>query len=446
MEYGQRLLVYLPANEKKGLLRRMGVVMVDSLMQEEEGILILEQAAMDPDPDAGALAKLEDLYSQRSDWDRLIELLLRQAATTQDSEEAVNKLARAAQLRVDQSHNKEAAVAIYKELLTRKANHVDALRFLGDWYFNIKDMESAARYLGEMETAAMALDIDDFDAQIETSLYFFRFAEALKATGKQSQAVSRYERALDLNPTHLPSLEAVGPIYMEATDWNKAEKVWRQLLQLTGGHGNSPEVARIYTNLGIVETRLGQLDKARKRFTKALELKPHDIAALQGYAVVLNAAGDWNRLLDTYNQIIYYTNEVTEAMDAYIDKGFVLDGRLHLTENAAQHYEKALLFDNTNPGALLRLAEIALRRQDWNEALRLTNRVSTPPRAPLASGLALVRAVAEAAAGDTVKAHSAFQEALQADPTFAALLGPVSIEDYSRVHEVLRARLQASRI
>jgi tetratricopeptide (TPR) repeat protein len=324
--------------------------------------------------------------------------------------------------------------------------HTDALRFRADLLFEAGRFDEVVELFGRMEAQEVARDLDDFDAQVEVALYYYRYAEAMRRLGRDSDAIDCYEKALALNATHLPTLEAVGPMYMAARAWTKAEKVWKQLLQLTGGHGNPEQLARIYANLGTVEHELGQSDKARKRFTKALELRPNDIAALRGYGAVLFAAEDWNNLLNIYNNIIYHTQDPSDVIDAYLSKGFVLDARLSLPDKAAQHYEKTLAFDPRQPQALVRLAELALRRQDWPEAASLAERgLQVPEASPQARALMLlVRSVAYQACGDARAAGEGYRTAVELDPQVEATLGGATLDQHEKVHERIQARLQAA--
>jgi tetratricopeptide (TPR) repeat protein len=333
---------------------------------------------------------------------------------------------------------------VYEELLRIAPEHPEALRFRAELAYESNRLDEAVALFERMESQESARDLDDFDAQVEVAMYFFRFAEALRRTGRPADAMLRYEKALALNPTHLPSLEAVGPVYMTAGEWTKADKVWKQLLQLTGGHGNPEQLARIYASLGTVEHQLGQADKARKRFTKALELRPNDIGALRGYGAVLFAAEDWNNLLNIFNNIIYHTQDPADVIDAYLSKGFILDARLGLPDKAAQHYEKSLAFDPGQPQALVRLGELALRRQDWPEAASLAERglQMQDGSSSLRAFLLLIRSIAYQACGDGRAAAEGFRSALGVDASLAATLGGATIEDYEKVHEILRARLQ----
>ena len=218
------------------------------------------------------------------------------------------------------------------------------------------------------------MDLDDFDIQMDQALYYFRFGEALRRLKREKDAVGRYEQALELNGSHLPSLEAVGPLYVAAENWERASMVFKRVLQLTGGQGDPSRLARVYACLGKVEHAQGNPQKAARRFNKALELQPNAIGALQGHAQLLYEQGDWNNLLTTYNSVIYHAKDRDAFIDAYHMKGFVLDTHMSLPDKAGQHYEKSLSFDATNPIALLRLGELALRKDDWDRAASYSGR------------------------------------------------------------------------
>jgi tetratricopeptide (TPR) repeat protein len=446
VEHGQALLRTREGAERSALMRRIGAAFATHLRREEEAVRFLDGASSGKSPDIAAARLLERIYMTRGEWDRVVDALLRIAHASTDDAERADALAGAARIRAETLRDRAGAAEIYDELLRIAPDRAEALRYRAEFLYEAGRFADAVTLFERMESGESARDVDDFDAQVEVAMYFFRFAEALRRLGRPADAVLRYERALALNPTHLPSLEAIGPMYMAVSEWTKADKVWKQLLQLTGGHGNPEQLSRIYASLGTVEHQLGQPDKARKRFTKALELKPNDIPALRGYGAVLFSAGDWNNLLNIFNNIIYHTQDPADVIDAYLNKGFVLDARLGLPEKAAQHYEKSLAFDPGQPLALLRLAELALRRQDWPEAASLAERgLQIQDETPgVRSFLFLVRSIAYQACGDGPAAMDGFKSAMAADVKLDDLLAGATIEDYEKVHELLRARLQAS--
>ncbi|HNH49118.1 MAG TPA: tetratricopeptide repeat protein, partial [Myxococcota bacterium] len=409
----------------------------------DEAQRLLEKAGSEDQPDLEAIRLLDAHYTQRGEWDRLADVLERLARVSGDTAERSRSVARLAKLKAETLHDREGANGAYLALLELEPNHDEALRYCSDYLYDQRKLEEAVALFRRRESIENDRDLDDFDAQIEAGMFFYRFADALRLMGEKEEAIRRYERALDLNSTHLPTLEAVGPLYMAAAAWPKAEKVYRQLVQLTGGHGNSSELAHIYARLGTVEARLGQLDKARKRFSKALEIHPDDTSVMLGMTEVLYGLADWQNLLTLYNNIIYHTQDLGEVTQAYVEKGVILDGRMGLTDNAVQHLEKALQLDPNQPAALIRLAEIALRRQDWATAGGLMSRLGAVPSGgmlPVAS--TLIRAVVAQAGGDTGMARGLYAEARGMESPLAAKLKELSIDAPDRVAELLKTALQ----
>ncbi|RME26228.1 MAG: hypothetical protein D6798_07140, partial [Deltaproteobacteria bacterium] len=374
VEHGTALLPHLDGAEHSALLAELGRVQLEHFHDEEEAIRLLDAATRGEAPDLDAARLLEKLHAARGQWDRVADAVVRQAQAVEDVEEKVALLLRAARIRLETLHDRAGTAEIYAEVIELKPDHVEALRFLGDHYFEQGRLAEAVQAYERLDGWEKDLDLDDFDDRMEAALHYFHFGEALRRLDDKEGALVRYRQGLAFNATHLPSLEAMGPILVEKGDWDAAAAVYRQILQLIGGQGDSERLCRTYTNLGIIEQHQGKLDKAKKRFTRALDLRPNDVPALRGMAEVLFARNDWNNLLNVYNNIIYHAVEPDDVVDAYLTKGYILDAKMNLPDKAAQHYEKSLAFNPAQPVGLLRLAELALRRQDWPEAASLADR------------------------------------------------------------------------
>ena len=120
-------------------------------------------------------------------------------------------------------------------------------------------------------------------------------------------------------------------------------------------------------------------------------------------------------------------------------KGHVWDAHMALADKAAQHYEKSLSFDASHPGALLRLAELALRKEDWDRAVSYAGRalaVGNPEDEKTTGLLNLVQAVGLLNTGKEEEAAAAIAAAKKANVE-------VTGEDANSIHDLVRGRLQA---
>jgi len=441
VESGKVLAGALGGEERGAMLHRMGLACEGAA--DRDAILFFEQAVANEPPHRASATQLEQVYRRRSDWNGVVRSLNVLADTAPDDAERAEAYLAAARVEVDTRHDRELASVYYAKVLEIDDSEEESLRFMASFLFEAGRFEEALPVCRKVEPVIEeGQDLDDFDVRMELSSFYFYLGEMLRKTDEHDEAVTRYERALDLNPTHLASLEAVGPLYFADEQWKKAERVYRQLLQLSGGHGDRHQVASTYTQLGMVEKQLGNLGKAEKRFAKALEIFPNHVGALKGLAMAYQHKADWNNLLSTFNSIIRNATAAPEdVVHAYMTKGIVLDERMARPDKAAQHYKRCIDFqEGKYPLAFLRLAELALRRDDADEAGRMAAKaVDQVPSDDAKLGAAAHMAVAFAAAAksDSESADAAVSKARELDGEFVEALGEAPLTNVAGYHDAL---------
>jgi tetratricopeptide (TPR) repeat protein len=421
VESGRTLAENSEGAERSTLYRQIGIVSYDYL-DINDAHRYLETAIGEENPDIQAAARLEVLHRDRGDWQSVERVLLLQAELDPEHGNRIQFLERAAQVNSEVRHDRDAAANVYNSLLEIEPGHVAALQFCCAYLFDTGSHEEALPLYQRLEPVIeQGLDLDDFDVRIELSEFYFSYAEILGELDRGLEALARYERVLQLNPTHLASLRAVAPLYFSAQEWKKAENAYRQLLQLTGGQGDRKSVAEMYTQLGLVERQIGNEAKAYKRFNKALEVVPNHVEALRGMALVLEDRKDWSTLLNVYNNVIYHATDPAEVTYAYLNKGRVLDLHMSRPDKAAQHYERSLAFEVRQPEAYLRLAELAMRRMDYKAAGEFADKglAATGLTADLEGCLKLCKAAGRQFASDGAAAKNLLAEALEALPALA---------------------------
>jgi len=444
VQHAQSLSHHREGAERSALLRRIGQAYADHLHRADEALRFLDSASGGDHPDLVAARALERLRLGRGEWELVIESLRRQASALDgagERQEAIETLLRGARIYRDTLHNREQTAVTFGQVLLLDEDCEEALQFLADHLFRAGEHVEAVKLFRRLETRADEWDFDDFDVQVEISLYYYHYALSLEALGDRAASREKLESALNLNPNHIPSLQAIGPMYVAGEQWKRAERVFRQLVQLIGGTAQAEQLAVIYSCLGEVEQALGKLDKAKKRFNKALELQPNNISALKGIAGVLNAQSEWNTLLNVFNNIIYYAQTREDVIEAYLAKGRVLDVQLKLPAKAAQHYRKALAFGPNQPRALLRLAELSLRSESWTEAGQLAARALGGPIEPgFRAQFLLVRAICHQVLGDGAAADVDLKAAMEVDNTLSEELGDITPAALAELREMVRRR------
>ena len=174
-----------------------------------------------------------------------------------------------------------------------------------------------------------------------------------------------------------------------------------------------------------------------------------------GMAELQFESEDWNGLFSSYNTVIRYASDPAAVIKAYVVKGHVLDVSMNLPEKAAQHYQKAWhYYQKSNVGAraglnslaenaLLRLTEMAIRMDAWEDALALLNDNNTSEKHADNVGFTLARAVAKAMSGDDSDSVDSLKAVKSKDPELKKSIGK-SKADSDKVRGVLQGLVTAN--
>lgn len=102
-------------------------------------------------------------------------------------------------------------------------------------------------------------------------------------------AISAYQNAISLDPEYIDSRINLALCYVERAPDNNPMKGITMLLDLNKKH---PENIAVMTNLGKLAVRTNQLDKARIRFEKVLEIENNNNVAICYLSEIYKGLGD----------------------------------------------------------------------------------------------------------------------------------------------------------
>ena len=363
LDVADRTLGALTGAELRARQAELGGVARDKAQDSDRAMAYLRAAAEGDQPSPEALEHLREIAREHGDWEQLINLSRTLSQVTEDPEARVGLLLEAAELREDPLLDREGAAELFAAVVEQDPDNAKAQRFFVNYWFDKERWGDAVtafeRYLPIIESLDVA---DNEDARFEATEFHSRYGVVLTNTHDDTHVLEHFARALELTPTHLPSLQAIAPLYHDAEMWDETRTVCQSLLRLGGG--NDEDLARWNLYLGRAELALGDPAGSLKRFKKALGRDANNIDALEGIAEVHWRSEDWNSLLTTYNSIIKYARDPEQVVRAYMTKGDVLESKLNFTDKAVLHFEKVLMYDKENVPAMVRLGQIALRKGD----------------------------------------------------------------------------------
>jgi len=412
-------LSLLSGEELRGRQAELGEIAREKAGDDERGTAYLLAAAEGDQPSVSALNQLRVIARELGDWEQLISLSRTLAQVSEDPADRVALLIEAAELREDPLLDREGAAELFASVVEQDPDNAKAQRFFVNYWFDKQRWGDAVAAFERYAPVIEALDVEGNDeARFEATEFYSRYGVVLEKTREGADVREYFARALELTPTHLPSLQAIAPLYHDAEMWDETRSVCQSMLRLGGG--DDEDLARWNLYLGRAELALGEPGGALKRFKKALGKEANNIEALEGIAEVHWQAEDWNSLLTTYNSIIKYARDPEQVVRAYMTKGDVLEAKLNFTDKAVLHFEKVLMYDKENVPAMARLGQIALRRGDTERGRKFAEQANSVAREndERAQGLLLERL---ADAGDSVEVEGLIRYVREASGAGALL-------------------------
>jgi tetratricopeptide (TPR) repeat protein len=173
-------------------------------------------------------------------------------------------------------------------------------------------------------------------------------ARALMGLGKAKQAVSILKEEIAAAPDRAKSHGLLGKAYLESSQFDKAEKHYRQAVTLQS------DLTGAYYGLSMACARLGQKARAREYMEKFRKLKSRD----RDKEVKRKHAYDD---VPAVRQLVSL---------AYTQAGMLYKGSGYLIE-AEQHWDKAASLDPKNPICRAMLASLYVRSLRYAEALKM---------------------------------------------------------------------------
>jgi tetratricopeptide (TPR) repeat protein len=215
---------------------------------------------------AGALAALEKLARARGDWTRVAELL---ALRLEQTAEADRKplYVELAQVYGDKLKQPNQALPYLEQLARVSPDEPTVVEPLADLYFAAgRDDDALPLYRKLAERLGKGKRTRDL-ARLNQ-----RIGAIAEKKGDAKLAMEHYNAAFQIDPQHTPTMVALGGLYMAASEWEKARRIYRSMLLQNLDPAAGIGKADVYLALGEIHEKLGEGPKALGMFERGLEL------------------------------------------------------------------------------------------------------------------------------------------------------------------------------
>ncbi|MGB3052344.1 MAG: tetratricopeptide repeat protein [Polyangiales bacterium] len=337
--------------------------LLESRQQRPEQAAELYETALQLDPNAViAVQALKRLYYGQRRWRDLIRTLEAEAQLATEPALKASSLYRAARIHAELLGNRDSAIQALEQ--ARSLQPSDPL-ILGEL---ARHYESAQRLQALVETLEALTEATDDEAEKLT--YTQRIARLYEEELRDvDQAITWHERAVELDPTSLSSLQALSLLYRIRGAWPKLVEMCLQEARYTT---DAERRADSHARAGeIYETRLNAIDDAIEHYHRSLNAMPDHPTAFKALTRLLSDVQKPKELIQLYENALDRASG-SRAVSYLLKIAQIYEDTLDEPALAAQTYKRVLQQDSAHLTAVQawqRSAERAHRPRELLEAL-----------------------------------------------------------------------------
>ncbi len=346
-------------NHRAALMVRRAQL-VESRQERPEQAAELYETALQLDPNATiAVQALKRLYYSQRRWRDLIRTLEAEARLAIDPRNQASSLYRAARIHAEHLGNRDEAIRVLEQARRLRPDDPLILAELARHY------QASQRFQALVETLEALTDATDDDAERLT--FTQRIARLYEEELRDvDQAIVWHERAVELNPTSLSSLQALSLLYRVRGAWPKLiEMCLREARYTTDGQRRADAHARAAE---IFETKLSGVDEAVDHYHRALNAMPDHSTAFKALARLLSDINRPKELIQLYENALDRTTG-TRAVAYLLKIAQIYEDILAEHALAAQTYKRVLQQDSSHLTAVHAWQRSAARAQRPRELL-----------------------------------------------------------------------------
>jgi len=349
--------------EKTRLLSEAGRIYLYEI-QDESNAMQLFARTVEIDPEhADAAEPLADIYWSQKNWEGLVPLLEMLVRKTErhpvrEMHPFFFRLASAcAQLGED-----EKSLAYYKRAHEIDPTHLPTLMGRAELLFKRQQWDEAFKLYQTILVHHRDSQRDEDVVEI-----FWRIGNIKLQLGERSKAVNFFEKALELNPGHAPTLEALVGIYAEAGDWDSVIKQRRVLL--TYADSKSEKLDILDKIIAVYKEELKDPQHAIAAYLEAIDIEPESPSLLNSVLELFTQTAQWKKAVEITMRLADLNTGRIKAKYMEAAGNFTRD-MLRSPDEAIEIYNRALDVDPSNLKLFERIDKILTNKKDWKNQER----------------------------------------------------------------------------
>lgn len=343
--------------ERAALYRRMAAEWQEHPGGAEQAEECLEKLLALDARSEDAFRSLEKLYRADHKWEQLIDAF-RRHATIVPAPNRAEIFAQIGGIYEQELRDPARAIEAYIDVDASLPNHAEALSALTRLYEKTEAFEKTVELL---ERRALLAEV----RSQKVELYHRAGELTAERLGDSKQAEARFMRALELDPTYVPSMTELVEIYRKNGEFLKAAKL---LVEAVPHTTNRLERTRLLVEAGEIYQGLDDNKKATQLYLDALAVDPEHVEAGERVADLLWSQERYNDLVPVLEMLTRKDADAQVQLERLSRLAHAAKS-LGQTEKVAKAWVRAAELDPTHLEAQRGRAELALAKSNWKEAL-----------------------------------------------------------------------------
>ncbi len=334
--------------------------------------------------DPGHVATMEaltKLYSDRGDWLKAAQMMVRAEQHTAVVLDKVRLLHDAARIYADRLREPEAAKQLFAAVIALDPEHVDAGRPLAELYFQGREWAPLAPVI-EMLVRKVAQTRPD---PRDLNELYYRAARTADELGDFDRSLRHYEAAYNIDSTYLPTLIGRADLLFKMQEWDAAGKIYQTILVQHRDSQAETEVVRIYYRLGMVRQNLGERKKALNMFEKALEIDPTHRQTLEAVVALQTQQNDWEAVVHAKRGLMATASD-PDRVELLDQIGSIYHEKLQNSQKSIAAYLEAIEVTPDDHQLLQKVLDLYTETKQWRKVVETIQRFTALETDPIRRG------------------------------------------------------------
>ncbi|RYG85836.1 tetratricopeptide repeat protein, partial [bacterium] len=317
------------------------------------------EAAHEADPEnEDAAMPLADEYVATEQWAKaepLLDLLVRKAGKRERAEQ--HQLHYKLGVVTAAQGKDDKALKAYSAANQLDLTDQATIRGLAEVSFRLKDWGAA---LTNFQKVLTALGEDETEARAEV---YYKLGCIKREQGQAKQGITNFEKALSVDSSHRPTLDALVALYAELKDWKQVVAYKRQILDNVY---DAEERFRVLVEVGDVWNDQDKNPaKAIEALEEARDLQPQNHALLHKLLALYQATENWGRMIDTIQAIAEMEKDPTRKSKFLYTIAQLYRDKENDPDRAVDLFNEALDLNPSYLEAFERINKILTQKKDW---------------------------------------------------------------------------------